>query len=73
MCSSDLAVFLANFPVFAKEVLHGNEHVASLLLVVFSIGIGVGSLLCELLSRRKTTSTRCPAVIGTPPRFHRPA
>ena len=28
------AVFLSNFPVFAKEVLHGNEGVASLLLVV---------------------------------------
>src|SRR5207249_3926476 len=40
------------FPSFAKEVLHGNEQVASLLLVVFSIGIGVGSLLCEVLSRR---------------------
>ncbi|WP_269630580.1 MFS transporter [Pelomonas sp. BJYL3] len=46
------AVFLANFPAFAKEVLHGNEQVASLLLVVFSIGIGTGSLLCEMLSRR---------------------
>ncbi|MDH0862987.1 MFS transporter [Mitsuaria sp. GD03876] len=46
------AVFLANFPAFAKEVLHGNEQVASLLLMVFSIGIGVGSLLCEVLSRR---------------------
>ena len=33
-------------------VLHGNEQVASLLLVVFSIGIGTGSLLCEVLSRR---------------------
>ncbi|MDM4768383.1 MFS transporter [Pelomonas sp. SE-A7] len=46
------AVFLSNFPAFAKDVLHGNEQVASLLLVVFSVGIGVGSLLCELLSRR---------------------
>jgi len=46
------AVFLAEFPSFAKEVLHGDEHVASLLLVVFSVGIGVGSLLCEMLSRR---------------------
>jgi 1-acyl-sn-glycerol-3-phosphate acyltransferase len=45
------AVFLSNFPAFAKEVLHGNEHVASLLLVVFSVGIGAGSLLCEKLSR----------------------
>ncbi|WP_225782606.1 MFS transporter [Xenophilus sp. Marseille-Q4582] len=47
------AVFLSNFPAFAKEVLHGNEQVASLLLVVFSVGIGVGSLLCEVLSRRQ--------------------
>jgi len=46
------AVFLGNFPAFAKEVLHGNEQVASLLLVVFSVGIGIGSLLCETLSRR---------------------
>lgn len=46
------AVFLAQFPAFAKEVLHGNEQVASLLLVVFSIGIGAGSLMCETLSRR---------------------
>ncbi|MEP7303350.1 MAG: MFS transporter, partial [Caldimonas sp.] len=46
------AVFLAEFPSFAKEVLHGDEQVASLLLVVFSVGIGIGSLLCEVLSRR---------------------
>jgi 1-acyl-sn-glycerol-3-phosphate acyltransferase len=46
------AVFLGNFPAFAKDVLHGNEQVASLLLVVFSIGIAIGSLLCEMLSRR---------------------
>ncbi len=46
------AVFLSQFPSFAKEVLHGDEQVASLLLVVFSIGIGTGSLLCEVMSRR---------------------
>ena len=46
------AVFLAQFPSFARDVLHGDAHVASLLLVVFSIGIGTGSLLCEVLSRR---------------------
>lgn len=46
------AVFLSNFPAFAKEVLHGNPQVASLLLAVFSIGIGIGSLLCEVMSKR---------------------
>lgn len=46
------AIFLSQFPAFAKDVLHGNEQVASLLLVVFSVGIAIGSLLCETLSRR---------------------
>ena len=45
------AVFLAQFPAFAHDVLRGNEQVASALLAVFSIGIGVGSLACEKLSR----------------------
>ena len=45
------AVFLSQFPSFAKEVLHGDAQVASLLLVLFSVGIGAGSLLCEALSR----------------------
>ncbi|HEV8691940.1 MAG TPA: MFS transporter [Ideonella sp.] len=46
------AVFISQFPSFAKEVLRGDEQVASMLLVVFSLGIGTGSLLCETLSRR---------------------
>jgi 1-acyl-sn-glycerol-3-phosphate acyltransferase len=46
------AVFLSQFPSFAKEVLHGDAQVASLLLVLFSVGIGTGSLLCEMLSSR---------------------
>jgi 1-acyl-sn-glycerol-3-phosphate acyltransferase len=46
------AVFLSQFPSFAKEVLHGNEQVALVLLMAFSIGIGTGSLLCEVMSRR---------------------
>jgi 1-acyl-sn-glycerol-3-phosphate acyltransferase len=47
------ATFLSQFPAFAKDILHGDAHVASLLLVLFSVGVGVGSLLCERLSRRQ--------------------
>ncbi len=46
------ATFLSQFPSFAKDVLHGDVHVASLLLVLFSVGVGTGSLMCEKLSRR---------------------
>jgi MFS family permease len=45
------ATLLAQFPNLAKNVLHGDESVFILLLSVFSIGIGIGSLLCEKLSR----------------------
>lgn len=45
------AVFLSQFPSFAKEVLQGDAQVASALLVVFSVGIGLGALACERLSR----------------------
>ncbi len=47
------AVFLSQFPSFARDVLGGDEHVASLLLVVFSVGIATGSLLCETFSHRQ--------------------
>ena len=55
------AVFLSQFPSFAKEVLHGDEQVASLMLVVFSVGIGTGSLLCEVVSRRHVEIGLVPA------------
>ena len=47
------ATFLTQFATFTKDVLGGDEHVATLMLAVFSVGIGVGSLLCERLSGRK--------------------
>jgi 1-acyl-sn-glycerol-3-phosphate acyltransferase len=47
------AIYLAQLPVFTRAVLGGDEHVFTLLLALFSIGIGVGSLLCERLSGRK--------------------
>jgi MFS family permease len=47
------ATLLAQFPNFAKLTLHGNESVFILMLSIFSLGIGVGSLLCEKLSKHK--------------------
>jgi 1-acyl-sn-glycerol-3-phosphate acyltransferase len=47
------ALFLAQFPGFGREVLHGDEHVVTLLLTVFSIGVGLGCMLCERLSGGK--------------------
>ena len=44
------SIFLTSFTGFAKEVLSGNEQVVTLLLATFSVGIGVGSVLCEKMS-----------------------
>src|SRR5262245_47246916 len=47
------ALFLAQFPGLGRDVLGGDEHVVTLLLAVFSVGIGLGCLLCERLSGGK--------------------
>jgi 1-acyl-sn-glycerol-3-phosphate acyltransferase len=47
------ALVLAQLPLFVKTVLNGTEQVVTLFLVVFSAGVGIGSLLCEKLSGRK--------------------
>ncbi len=44
------SIFLTSFTGFAKEVLSGNEQVVTLLLATFSVGIGLGSVLCEKMS-----------------------
>jgi 1-acyl-sn-glycerol-3-phosphate acyltransferase len=47
------SIFLTTFTGFAKETLGGDQNVVTLLLAIFSIGIGVGALLCERLSGHK--------------------
>ncbi len=47
------ASYLTQFPNFAKQTLGGNTQVVTLLLTLFSMGVGLGSLLCEKLSDHK--------------------
>ena len=47
------ALYLTQLPQFTKEVLGGNEQVVTLLLTLFSLGIGAGAMLCERLSGHK--------------------
>ena len=35
------AMVLAQFPIYAKDYLHGNQLVFMLLLTVFSVGVGM--------------------------------
>jgi len=47
------ATYLTSFFNFAKLVLSGNADVVTVLLGTFSVGIGLGSVLCEKLSGRR--------------------
>ena len=47
------ACYVTQIPNWTKNVLHSTEGVATLLLAMFSIGIGAGSMLCEYLSGKK--------------------
>jgi len=42
-------VWISIIPVYAKDYLHGGSSTVTFLLTLFSIGIGVGSLLCNRL------------------------
>ena len=47
------AAYLTQLPNFARQVLGGGEGLVTLLLTLFSVGVGLGSLLCERLSDKK--------------------
>lgn len=47
------AAFLSLFPIYAKESLFADHSVVTLLLAIFSVGIAIGSLLCEMMSRKR--------------------
>ena len=47
------ASYLTQFPNYAKSYLGGDNTVVTALLVAFSVGVAIGSLLCERLSGKQ--------------------
>ena len=47
------ATFLTQLPNFSREYLQGDPYVATVLMAMFSIGIGMGSFISSKLSRGK--------------------
>lgn len=43
------AIFLSEMPPFVKNGLNGEEYIVTLFFTLFSIGIAIGSLLCNSL------------------------
>ncbi len=59
------ATFLSQLPTFTKAIIGGNEQIVTLFLAIFSIGIGIGSLLCNKLLKGEIAATYVPlGIIG---------
>lgn len=54
------ATFLTQLPVYTKEIIGGNEHIVTLFLTIFSVGIGVGSLWCNKLLKGEINGRLVP-------------
>jgi len=59
------ATYLAQFPAFTKDNLGADEHAVTLMLTVFSVGIGLGSALCGRLLKGEISARHVPfAALG---------
>ena len=57
------AVLFIQFPPLAKNVLHASKEVASLFLVVFSIGIAIGSVSINALLKGRVSARYAPVSV----------
>lgn len=54
-------IFLTQFPTLAKDVFFANEQVSNLFIATFTIGIMVGSLACNKLTKGTISAKYVPA------------
>ncbi|MGH6855849.1 MAG: 1-acyl-sn-glycerol-3-phosphate acyltransferase, partial [Aestuariivirga sp.] len=53
-------IILVQFPVFTKDVLLANEYVANIFIAIFTIGIGAGSMLTNILLKGEVSARYVP-------------
>lgn len=59
------ATYLSQLPTFTKQILTADSSVVTLFLVLFSVGIGIGALLCNSLLKGEINAKYVPlAAIG---------
>ncbi|MES2961788.1 MAG: MFS transporter [Pseudomonadota bacterium] len=52
--------FLSQFPVYTKNIIGGDEFIVALFLSIFSVGIGIGSAMCNKLLKGKIDGRMTP-------------
>lgn len=58
-------LFIAQIPDIVKNRLHGDEQVVTLFMASFSVGIGVGSILCSRLLKGAISAALAPKALIT--------
>ncbi|MBI1300584.1 MAG: MFS transporter [Alphaproteobacteria bacterium] len=59
------SLIVGQLPNFTRLILGANEHVSALFMVLFSIAIGLGGLINEVLLKGKISTKYCPiAAVG---------
>jgi len=51
---------LSQLPIYTKNIINGNEFVITFFLTIFSIGIGIGSTMCNKLLKGKISGKIIP-------------
>lgn len=54
------ATVVSGLPSFAKDVLFADEHVVTLMLALFAVGVGLGSMLAERLLHGEVSARHVP-------------
>jgi len=57
------AVLFIQFPPLAKNVLHASKEVASLFLVIFSVGVAIGSMAINSLLKGTVSARHSPVSV----------
>lgn len=57
------AVLFIQFPPLAKNVLHASKEVASLFLVIFSVGIAIGAMTINTLLKGTVSARHAPVSV----------
>jgi acyl-[acyl-carrier-protein]-phospholipid O-acyltransferase/long-chain-fatty-acid--[acyl-carrier-protein] ligase len=54
------ATLMTEFPIVARDTMHADGTVLTLLLTVFAVGVGIGSMLCPSLQKGEATARFVP-------------